>query len=98
MFKQLFLFNSLGDKDAVKHFSDVIISGLAELTGKQISIGKVESSFLLEQKYDYFCEVDFESKDKMNELFSTKIGKQLSKEVANFHKNITIISINYNIK
>jgi hypothetical protein len=97
MFKQLFLLHKTEDENVVLHFKDVIVNQLSEITSKEIKLGKVESNFLLEQKYAYFCEAEFESKDKMNELMNCKTGKQLTKDLMSFNKLITIISINYNI-
>ncbi len=58
----------------------------------------MESNLLLDQKYSYFFEIEFESKDKMNELMNTQAGKQLAKALMDFHQMITVISINYNNK
>jgi hypothetical protein len=34
----------------------------------------------------------------MNELMNSKTGKQLTKDLMDFHQMITMISINYDIK
>lgn len=95
MFKQLFFLHKSENDKALAHFKDVILNHLKAISGKNIVLAKVESNLLLDQKYSYFCEVDFESKDKMNELMNTKDGKELTKTLMDFHKMITVISINY---
>jgi hypothetical protein len=98
MYKQLFFLHKSDNDQVLPHFKDVILTHLSEVSGKRITLAKVESNLLLDQKYSYFCEVVFESKDKMNELMNTKDGKQLTKALIDFHKMITIISINYDTK
>ena len=98
MYKQLFLLHKSKDDKALSHFKDAILTHLSELSGKKIILAKVESNLLLDQKFSYFCEVEFESKDKMNELMNSKTGKQLTKDLMDFHQMITMISINYDIK
>lgn len=96
MYKQLFFLHKTNDDKALSHFQEVILETLSQLTGEKIKLAKVESNLLLEQKYSYCFEVEFESVDKMNELMNTKEGKQLNKALMDFHKLITVISINYN--
>jgi len=98
MYKQLFFLHKSDNDKALPHFKDVILDHLSKLSGKHINLAKVESNLLLDQKFSYFCEVEFESKDKMNELMSSKNGKQLSKDLMDFHQMITMISINYDNK
>jgi len=98
MYKQLFFLHKSDNDKALPHFKDVILDHLSKLSGKHINLAKVESNLLLNQKFSYFCEVEFESKDKMNELMSSKNGKQLSKDLMDFHQMITMISINFDNK
>jgi hypothetical protein len=98
MYKQLFFLHKSDNDQALSHFKDVILTHLSEVSGKQITLAKVESNLLLDQKYSYFCEVEFESKDKMNDLMNTKDGKQLTIALIDFHKMVTVISINYDTK
>ena len=98
MYKQLFFLHKSENDKALPYFKDVILTHLSELSGKEISLARVESNLLLYQKFSYFCEVEYESKDKMNELMNSKIGKQLTKDLMNFHQMITMISINHDIK
>ncbi len=97
MYKQLFFLHKSENDKALPHFKDVILAHLTELSAKQINLARVESNLLLDQKYSYFCEIEFESKDKMNELMNSKTGKQLTKDLMDFHQMITMISINYDI-
>ena len=95
MFKQLFFLHKSENDKALSHFRDVIIKHLSDITGNQVRLAKVENNLLLDQKYSYFCEIEFESKDKMNEMMNSKAGSQLTKDLKDFHQMITLISINY---
>lgn len=95
MYKQLFFLHKSENDKALAHFKDVILRHLAELSKSEIKLAKVESNLLLDQKYSYFCEVEFESKDKMNETMNSKAGKKLTKDLIDFHQMITMISVNY---
>ena len=95
MYKQLFFLHKSENDKALPHFQEVILTHLSEVSGKTINLAKVESNLLLDQKFSYFCEIEFESKDKMNELMNSKAGKQLNKDLMDFHQMITMISINY---
>lgn len=96
MFKQLFFLHKTKEDKAVAHFTEVIVKHLSDLSGKEIKIAKVESNLLLDQKYSYYCEIEFDSIDKMNELMNSKTGKQLNKDLMDFHNFITVISVNFN--
>lgn len=98
MYKQLFFLHKSENDKALPHFKDEILTHLSELSGTEVYLAKVESNLLLDQKFSYFCEVEFESKDKMNELMNSKTGKQITKDLMDFHQMITMISINYDIK
>jgi len=98
MYKQLFFLHKSEKDKSLPHFKDMILAHLSELSGKKIILAKVESNLLLDQKFSYFCEVEFESKDKMNELMNSKAGKQLTKDLMDFHQMITVIAINYDIE
>ena len=95
MYKQLFFLHKSENDKALPHFKDVIMNHLKEISGKNIAIAKVESNLLLDQKYSYLFEVEFESKDTMNAMMNTKDGKELTKALMDFHKMVTVISINY---
>jgi hypothetical protein len=95
MYKQLFFLHKSENDKALPHFKEVILKHLFEVSRKKVELASVESNLLLDQKYSYFCEVEFESKDKMNQLMNSKSGKQLTKDLMDFHQMITMISINY---
>jgi hypothetical protein len=95
MYKQLFFLHKSENDKALPHFKEVILKHLSEVSRKKVELASVESNLLLDQKYSYFCEVEFESKDKMNQLMNSKSGKQLTKDLMDFHQMITMISINY---
>lgn len=98
MFKQLLFLHKSDNDKALPHFKEVIVPLLTEVTGKEISLAKVESNLLLDQKYSFYCEAVFESQSKMNEQMNTRAGKQLTKALMDFHKMITMISVNYQDK
>lgn len=98
MYKLLFFLHKTEDDKALPHFREVILKHVSDLTGTEIKPAKVESNLLLDQKYSYFCEIVFESKDEMDEKLNSKYGRRLNKDLMNFHKLITIISVNYNYK
>lgn len=98
MYKQLFFLHKTEDEKALSHFKEFIAPHLSEIAGKKIKIAKVESNLLLETKYSYFCEMSFESEQKMNESMNSKPGRKLNEALRDFHKLITIISINYNFE
>lgn len=97
IYKQLFFLHKTEDDKALAYFREVIVKHLSELAGKEVTLAKVESNLLLDQKYSYVCEIEFESKDKMNELMNSKTGKQLNKALMDFYQLITVISINYSL-
>ena len=96
MYKLLFFLHKTDDEDIIKIFKDNTVKKLEELTGEKVSIAKVESNLLLEQKYTYYCEISASSKDEMDKLMYSNAGKELNKSLTDFHKNITVIAINYN--
>lgn len=96
MYKLLIFLHKTEDEKALQHFKEVILKHVSDLSGSEARLAKVESNLLLDQKYSYFCEMAFESKNKMDEMLNSKIGKQLNKDLINFHQLITIISVNYN--
>ena len=98
MYKQIFFLHKTQDDKVLDHFIKFLLPHLNELSGREIKLAKVESNLLLDQKYSYCCEIEFQSQDKMNELMNTKSGKELNKALMDFHQLITVISINYDIQ
>ena len=95
MYKLLFFLHKSDDENVLKHFEEVTVNHLKEITGNDIMVARVESNFLLETKYSYFCEVSATSIDEMNKLMNTKAGKELNNDLMLFHNSITVISVNY---
>ena len=96
MYKLLFFLHKGEDKEISKHFFDFTVPYLKDITGHDIPVAKVESNLLLEQKYSYFCEISSVSKDEMDKLMNCKAGKALNKDLMEFHKYITVITVDYN--
>ena len=95
MYKLLFFLHKSDDENDLKHFEEVTVNHLKEITGDDILVAKVESNFLLETKYSNYCEISASSIDEMNKLMNTKAGKELNKDLMLFHNSITVISVNY---
>ena len=96
MYKLLFFLHKTDDEDVFKFFKDNTKKKLEELIKGNVGIAEVESNLLLEQKYTYYCEISAASKDEMDRMMNSKAGKELNKSLLDFHKNITVIAINYN--
>ncbi len=96
MYKLLFFLHKSDDENVLKHFEEVTVNHLNEITGDDIMVAQVESNFLLETKYSHFCELSASSIDEMNKLMNKKAGKELNKDLMFFHNSITVISVNYN--
>ncbi len=95
MYKLLFFLHKSDDENILKHFEEVTVNHINEITGDDIMVAKVESNFLLETKYSHFCEISTSSRDEMNKLMNKKAGKELNKDLMLFHNSITVISVNY---
>ena len=96
MYKILFFLHKNDDEDVEKYFRNTFLDKLKEITGTNIKIASVESNLLLDQKYNLYCEVSFASKEEMDKMMNTKAGKELNKQLINFHQNLTVITVNYN--
>ena len=95
MYKLLFFLHKSEDDSLLQHFKDVTIKNLSRIKGKEIKIAKVEDNLLLDEKYSHFCEIAASSQDEMNKLLNARAGKELNKDLRDFHSDITIITINY---
>jgi hypothetical protein len=96
MYKQLFFLHKSDDEKALIHFKEFIIKHLSDIAGKEIKLARVESNLLLDVKYSHFCELVFESREVMDEIMNSKPGRKLNEALRDFHKLITVISVNYN--
>ena len=95
MYKILFFLNKNDDENAEKFFKTNFLDNLEDITGTTINVAQVESNLLLEQKYTLYCEISAASKEEIDKLMHTKAGKEFNKQLINFHKNITVIAVNY---
>ncbi len=96
MYKLLFFLHKTDDENVLQFFRDNTIKILEGIIGKHVGIAEVESNLLLEQKYTYYCEISALSKEEMDRMMHSKAGKELNKSLMDFHKNITVIAVNYN--
>ena len=96
MYKLLFFLHKTDDENVLQFFRDNTIKKLEGIIGKDVGIAEVESNLLLEQKYTYYCEISAASKEEMDKMMHSKAGKELNKSLMDFHKNITVIAVNYN--
>lgn len=95
MYKLLIFLKVSKDNNLLTHFKETTIPLLSKIAGEEVNIAKVENSLMFDGRFDYFCEVSAESKDKMDEKMGSKSGKELMRDLADFHKNINFLFINY---
>lgn len=96
MYKLLIFLHKSEDEEILRHFYDFTVRYLKEITGGDVEVAKVESNLLLEQKYSHFCELRTGSKNEMDVMMNSKAGKELNKDLMEFHKYITVIAVDYN--
>jgi hypothetical protein len=96
MYKLLVFVKKNKEEKIIDHFKNYTLKYLSETAGKEIKLGEVESSLLLEQKYSHFCEFGTETKAEMDQLMSSGAGKQLNNDLTDFHQNIDIIFVDFN--
>ena len=95
MYKLLFFLHKSDDDNLQQHFNDVTAVLLRKITGNDVHIATVENNLLLDEKYSHYCEISASSQSEMNKLMNSKAGKELNKDLMDFHSNITVITINY---
>jgi uncharacterized protein (TIGR02118 family) len=95
MYKILFFLRKPVDEKILNHFNEKTIPILSKLTGKNVSIAEVESNLLAEQKFSFFCEAEFKSKEEMDSIMNSKSGLELNKDMMDFHEHLSIITVNY---
>jgi hypothetical protein len=98
MYKLLFFLHKTDNENIPSFFKDHIVKKLDEIIGSKTDIAKIESNLLLEQKYSYYCEISAPSKEEMDKLMYSKAGKDLNKSLMEFHKNITVIAVDFSQK
>ena len=95
MYKMLIFLKGNKDEKVYEHFSNFTVKYLSQFSGKEIKIGKVESSLLLETKYSHFCEFMVDSKKEMDELLNSPESKAFNNDLMNFNQEIDLIFIDY---
>lgn len=95
MYKMLMFLKKSDDPNVLNHFKSFTIPALNKLSGENIKAAKVESSLLIEQKYNWFCEAVVGSKNEWDKLMTTKEGKIFGKDLTDFHKSVDLIFVNY---
>jgi hypothetical protein len=95
MYKLLFFLHKSDDDSIRQLFKNNTVKKLEEITGADINIASVESNLLLEQKYSLYCEISSSSKEEMDNMMHSKAGKELNKNLMDFHKNLTVVAVNY---
>lgn len=96
MYKMIFLLAKSDDKNILNHFHDFTLKSISAVAGGEIKAGVVESNLLLDNKYSRMCEIAASSKEEMDRRMGTPEGKALNKELMDFHKYLTIITVNFN--
>ena len=96
MYKLLIFLHKNDDGEILRHFNDFTLRYLREITGSEVKVATVESNLLLEQKYSHFCELTTGTKYEMDKMMNSKSGKELNKDLMEFHKHITVIAVDYN--
>ncbi len=96
MYKLLFFLKKTNHEQIQNHFIEYTIKYISAVVHQDIKIGKVESSLLLDSNYSLFCEAKVESKDTWDSLMNTVEGKELNKDLMEFHNSISVVFIDYN--
>lgn len=94
MIKMLLFVKKDIEENVLDHFRNFTLELLKDLGGEKFITGTVMSSLLLENKYNFYCELTANSKEEMDRLLSGETGKKLNKDLADFHNEIDIIFIN----
>ena len=95
MYKMLLFLKKTEEKPVIEHFKEFTLKYLSELAGKEVFAARVESNLLLETRYSHFCELEVQIKEEMDKLLNSKTGKELSKDIMNFHEYVDLIFVDY---
>lgn len=96
MYKLIVFIKKNLDTQTSNHLKEYTLKHLEELAGEKITIGKVESNILLDEKYQYYIEVSAANKDEMDKRLEGKAGRELIMDLAEMHKFLTFIFIDFN--
>lgn len=98
MYRLLIFIHKSEENNFLNFFRNSFLPLLSEISGSEVKLAEVESNLLLDQKYCYFCELTANNKDEMDKKLNSSAGRELSKLLMESHRNITVISVNYQSK
>lgn len=97
MYKLMIFLKRTDDDSVLQHFLNSTMPRLQKLTGQDTVSAVIEGSALNEEKFTRYCEFVFESADVLNQLLQSPEGKELNKDLASYHNNISIFFANYGV-
>lgn len=95
MYKLLLFLKKTDNEEINNLFKDHTLKYLSKLKGEEVKAADVESSLLLETKYNKFCEVNVSSKEDWDKIMNSAAGKEFNKHLTDLHQFIDIIFVNY---
>lgn len=95
MTKIIYLLKNDSDGITKEFFRNYLIGSLSDLSHTDVKLGKIENSFLLDENYIEFCEIEFPDRDKMNSSLSSATYKDINRKLIDFHKSIAVFIINF---
>ncbi len=95
MYKLLLFLKKTNEEKIINHFNEQTLKYLSDLVDEKVTAGDVESNLLSDEKYLKFCEVSVSSKEDWDKRMNTKSGKELNKDLAEFHEFVSVIFVNY---
>ncbi len=79
------------------HFKRELVERLREVSGQNIKIAKVEGSLLTSEKFDYYCEINAESKDQIDKMLASPAGKKLSREISAYVNELVMFYADFDV-
>jgi hypothetical protein len=95
MYKILIFLKKTNEEKTIDHFKNFTLKYISEIAGKEVKAASVENNLLLVEKYSYFCELTAGSKEEMDKLMNSNAGRELNKDMMEFHSFLTVIYVNY---
>ena len=95
MYKILIFIHKSKNSDFKDYFLDHILISLSKIMSKEIKLAKVENNLLLDKKYEFFCELETESRNEMDRLFNSPEGREVNKKLQESYNDLTLITVNY---
>lgn len=96
MYRLMIFLKKTDNEPLVNHFKDVILKYLREMSGQDIELAKVEGSSFMEDKYRYYCEISADSKEDIDKMMVSPIGRKFTREITSFVNDIVMFYANYN--